>query len=141
MSIRLELFRSDIDSDKQTIGELYVLNGDEVILKIWTLEKPWLNNRRNVSSIPCGDYELELWSSEAHPNCFHLKDVPNRDNILIHIGNYYTDSLGCILLGMRALDINGDAIKDVVGSRKALKLLNNKIRKEVSKGGVKIKIL
>jgi hypothetical protein len=40
--------------------------------------------------------------------------------ILIHSGNFYTDILGCILVGDSYGDINHDGIKDVLNSKKTL---------------------
>ena len=50
-------------------------------------------------------------------------DVPDRNYILIHAGNYYSDIRGCILVGMDHLDINKDGFKDVTYSKDTLKKL------------------
>ena len=42
----------------------------------------------------------------------HILDVPDRELILMHIGNYPKNSKGCILLGnTRALNFVGDSRK------------------------------
>lgn len=50
--------------------------------------------------IPHGVYELQLTYSPKFKKLLPiLLDVPKRDGIRIHAGNYCTDSSGCILLG------------------------------------------
>ena len=68
----------------------------------YTLERPWLNNGRNVSCIPAGEYEgvyLDRSASGKYKNIYHLRDVPDRSGILIHNGNVVTHTRGCILVG------------------------------------------
>lgn len=64
-----------------------------------TLERPWLDNKREVSCIPVGTYIAKRIISPSHGEVFEIVDVPNRTNILIHIGNVLKDSAGCILIG------------------------------------------
>ena len=97
--INLLLIR-DTFSENSVIGELF-LNGE------WmcdTLENPWLDNQRNISCIPEGEYpvRLRLPRESATRDYMHLlvKDVPNRDYILFHIGNSAKDTSGCILVGI-----------------------------------------
>lgn len=58
-----------------------------------TLENPAL-------CIPAGTYSLTVYDSPhaGHPVPL-LQDVPDRDEIEIHCGNYPCDSKGCILVG------------------------------------------
>jgi hypothetical protein len=64
-----------------------------------TLELPWLDNQHNISCIPSGTYECFRELSPKHGICFELRNVPDRQEIQIHIGNYPKDTLGCILVG------------------------------------------
>ena len=69
-----------------------------------TLELPWNNNRRNISCVPTGQYLLEPFSSDAHPDTYKLwtmshQEVPGRTDILIHVGNTINDTAGCVLVG------------------------------------------
>lgn len=64
------------------------------------LELPWLANKVNVSCIPEGVYSWELVLD--HPrfgNCFYLPEVPDRSEIMIHVGNQLEDTEGCLLVG------------------------------------------
>jgi len=89
----------DTFSDKSTIGELFI-NGERFCD---TLENPWLDNQRNISCIPEGEYpvRLRLARESATREYLHLlvQDVPNRDYILFHRGNFPKDTRGCILVG------------------------------------------
>lgn len=70
---------------------------------IYTLELPWKDNKTNISCIPTGKYNCVPYSSEKYQGVFQIQDVPNRDAILIHIGNYPKDTHGCILPGLDVL--------------------------------------
>lgn len=52
-----------------------------------------------------------------------MLDVPGRSYILIHSGNFKTDTRGCILPGTRVVDLNADGLKDVASSRFALSVI------------------
>lgn len=107
--------------EKQTIGDLYVLNDkDEVVKRFDCLELPWLNNQRNISCIPEGNYDAKKHYSPKFKKSFWLQDVPGRSEILIHKGNYHTDIRGCILPGLGLSDINNDGFIDVTSSSKAM---------------------
>ena len=97
--INLLLIRNTF-SKKSTIGELF-LNGERICD---TLENPWQDNQRNISCIPEGVYpvRLRLPRESATRDYIHLlvKDVKDRDYILIHIGNTAKDTSGCILVGL-----------------------------------------
>ena len=116
----LEIKRQE-SCEKQTLGALYH-EGKEVCK---TLELPWLENQRRVSCIPKGTYKVVKRHSAKYKNHFHITDVENRDWILIHHGNYYTDILGCILVGKSHTDINGDGLLDVTSSVATMKQLND----------------
>jgi len=76
-----------------TNGALFV-NGKFVC---FTIELPWRENRRNVSCIPEGRYELEPRISKKFGNHLLLVGVPQRSMILLHPANYALGELkGCI---------------------------------------------
>ena len=117
---------------QQTLGELYVFDGDDVVYKCLTLELGWKENKRRVSCIPKGEYEVIEHVSPKFGKCFWLQDVPNRSEILIHRGNYYTDILGCILVGRKHLDINKDGLRDVTNSSQTMRELLHVLPKKFS---------
>lgn len=117
--MRAELIRQEY-TDKQVTGLMRVLNGSQIVATFATLELAWKNNERKVSCIPKGKYTCVARFSPKYGKHFHITNVPNRDLILIHHGNFHTDILGCILIGLKHADINNDGYKDVVSSRAAM---------------------
>ena len=97
--INLLLIR-DTFTEESTIGELFI-NGERICD---TLERPYFNNQRNISCIPKGVYpvRLRLPRESATRDYIHLlvQDVPDRDWILVHRGNFPYQSQGCILVGL-----------------------------------------
>jgi len=110
-------------SDNQILGTLYLIDNEEVILTLKTLELSYRENQKRISSVPVGDYFLKNYSSPKYPNVLEIVGVENRNYILIHNGNYFTQTMGCVLVGLKTKDINGDGILDVVNSKTALKRL------------------
>ena len=111
----------DTFTKESTIGKLFI-NGESFCD---TLENPWLDNQRNISCIPEGQYKvrLRLPRESATRDYLHLlvQDVPNRDWILVHIGNYPSQTQGCILVG------NGREQDAVNNSRLAMDLVIKEI--------------
>lgn len=65
-----------------------------------TLEDEWKDNRKGESSIPVGTYTCKKRKYYRRGYMtFEVMDVPNRTNILIHVGNTEDDTKGCILVG------------------------------------------
>lgn len=61
------------------------------------IELPWRANRKDVSSIPDGIYELEPFYSPTHGHHIRIKNVPDRSGILFHVANNALKELrGCI---------------------------------------------
>jgi hypothetical protein len=112
---------------RQTTGCLYLFDEDRAIANVKTLELPYLENQKEISCIPTGEYIVNRVTSPKFGVTYLLDDVPNRSSILIHSGNYASglkkDTSGCILVGLRYEDINLDGNLDVVESRKAMDLL------------------
>lgn len=101
--------------EKQVLGQLQV---GGIIFR--TLELGWHDNEKRISCIPKGTYDVVKRVSPKYGEHFHVLNVPNRDMILIHHGNFHTDILGCILVGLKHVDINGDGLRDVTSSKVAM---------------------
>lgn len=125
--LHLTLTRNET-SDEGTFG---VIEGLPNGIILHTGELPWRENKRKISCIPCGVYRVEQYSSEKYRDVFQVKDVPGRDAILIHVGNWCGDKSkgmrsdveGCILLGMKRGILNRQ--KSVISSGTAMKLFRN----------------
>lgn len=64
-----------------------------------TLERPDLNNQKNISCIPEGVYLCQQINSPRFGKTYEVLNVPDRTHILFHIGNTIQNTTGCILLG------------------------------------------
>lgn len=94
--VRIELIRNNYQPDF-TEGMLKVEN-----TCFETLERPWLQNQRNYSCIPDGEYPCALWERPSNGEiALYLWDVPDRTGIMFHAGNTTADCRGCILVGDR----------------------------------------
>jgi len=113
------LLKRMLGDDKQTLGIMY----KDCKVIAYTLELAWLENKFRISCIPVGIYTVITRTSAKYGKHFHILNVPNRDYILIHHGNYYSDILGCILVGNSHTDINQDGYKDVTSSFNKMKEL------------------
>lgn len=119
----LSIFR-DKKSDKQTQGVLIVLGEHrEKLFECFTLELPWRNNERQISCIPAGKYQIEHRRSQRFGHHIHILGVPNRSLILIHQANYVRQLQGCIAVGQKRLDLDGDGQEDVTNSVAMMKKL------------------
>lgn len=68
-----------------------------------TLERPWLNNRQDVSCIPEGVYLVKRDKYGRH-QWYAVQDVEGRSFIELHIANKVEDLQGCIGLGLGFTD-------------------------------------
>lgn len=102
-------------NDKQTLGALSYGK------YIWhTLELAWNNNEKEKSCIPAGTYKVYRRYTAKYGFHFILQGVKDRSFILIHVGNRYNHTLGCILVGQKLADINKDGYTDVIQSKEAM---------------------
>ena len=101
-----------------------------------TLEMPWIGNQPKISCIPAGNYIAKIGGAPTFPNSYLLKDVPDREGIVIHAGNfagdksrgYDSDTKGCILIGRAATLLNSKKVQQraVILSRSTLKAFHEK---------------
>jgi hypothetical protein len=125
--------------EKQTTGCLSIYDEDTEVYQCRTLELPYLENHKNISCIPPGEYKCERITSQKFGLCFLVNDVKDRSGILFHSGNFASekillsralemnlkkiDTLGCVLPGLRFYDLNGDGNQDVADSTLAMGML------------------
>lgn len=110
-----------VETGKFTQGRLYLYNGEaEQLFSCCTLELPWLENEKNISCIPAGNYHIRQRYSYRFRDHWHVENVPDRSMILIHSGNYTRDTHGCVLVGRVFTDMDQDGIPDVTHSRSTL---------------------
>lgn len=114
-------------TEKATYGKGKVIDNEkhDVAFEFVTLELPNKGNAHNISCIPEGTYLVEKCKPTAKRKYeyFHILNVPDRNAILMHPGNYTRDILGCILPGEHLADLDKDGIQDVVNTTATLKIL------------------
>lgn len=106
----------------QTISRLFLFDNGGVGA-FYLLEPGWLGNQRNVSCIPAGRYRMTLYKSPTKGLVLLYHDVPDRDYVEMHIGNFRDDTTGCSLPGLDLEDIDHDGLKDVVHSRLSMRAI------------------
>lgn len=113
------------ENDKQTLSKFEIIDSlENVLMRGDILEPPDRDNQIGISRINEGEYDCVKRFSEKYGDHFHLLNVPGRTWILIHVGNYNTDTRGCLLPGEGLMDIDGDGLKDVTSSGDTMRMLN-----------------
>lgn len=117
------IVRNQRTQQRGCFGRLF-FNG----LELHTGELSRNDNKPFLSRIPAGTYKAKRHKSPRFGDCILIKDVPNRSNILIHVGNYCsvnrTDTQGCILVGLS----RHDSFDMVCSSRRAMASLMKKVQ-------------
>jgi hypothetical protein len=109
---------------RQTVGVLRVDGWS-----CYTLELPWRDNERRESCIPPapgGDpviYQAHQYNSPRYGPTLWVRGVEGRSEILVHAGNFLSDTEGCILVGSELTDLDGDSVTDVTVSQATLDAL------------------
>lgn len=125
MSKEIVLIRTKYQEDC-ILGHLLVFenarNGaSSLIFECKTLELAYKDNVRSISSIPSGFYEIELeYSNRFDMELWELKGVPNRDEVKIHVANFYRQLNGCVAVGDMFVNLDNDKNLDLRNSRKTL---------------------
>ena len=110
-------------SDQGTFGVL--LDGHRPICL--TIELPYRNNLRGISSIPSGCYSCKRDLKGKHKH-YRIDDVPHRTNIEFHEGNTVDDLKGCIALGKAFGTLEGKLA--VLHSEDAFKVFHRTLKDE-----------
>ncbi len=99
---------------------------------------------KGSTAIPAGSYKLGLNTygamnarykrrfPEMHRGMIEVKDIPNFKYVYIHIGNYFSDTEGCLLVGEYFKLYDGDYA--VYDSTKAYARLYELLVEAVAKG-------
>jgi len=117
-------------TDNYSIGHCYLVDEDcEKHYLAHTLERGWVDNKKRVSCVPDGIYNLKLeWSNKFKCNLWELYGVEDRSECKFHAANYWYELNGCIALGNKHKDIDGDGDPDVTSSRVAMKRLHKALQ-------------
>ncbi|MCU0431386.1 MAG: DUF5675 family protein, partial [Cytophagaceae bacterium] len=119
------LLQRGASNEKETLGTISVMNAEREVFTCKTLELPWKDNKVDISCIPKGTYKVQKRYSARYLHHFHVMDVPGRNWILIHTGNYYSQIAGSIIVGLHHVDLNKDGVLDVSNSAETIKKLQS----------------
>lgn len=105
------------DNGIETESILFAVRAkDDQTFSCVTLELPWKNNATDISCIPKGTYQCSKRPFYA-TMMYQVLGVLGRIGIFFHVGNYWHDVLGCIILGATFADINRDGQIDITNSK------------------------
>jgi hypothetical protein len=107
--------------------------GKYLTIEGYTLERPWMDNKNDISCIPEGDYEaiLHYWDRKDKNKeniwVLWLQNTGSRKGIFVHEGSTTEDTKGCILIGKgfdkRGNLTGGPALRKAILTDNALDLL------------------
>lgn len=105
--------------DNYTLSNTYIRHEDGKVDYVGvSIERGWKNNQNMISCVPEGTYPLKLeYSPRFNKDLWELYDVPNRAECKFHAANYWRQLNGCIALGSKFKDIDGDGDVDITSSK------------------------
>lgn len=109
--------------DDYSLGHCFIKYGEGNSAYVGkTIERGWRDNKSRVSCVPEGTYPLKYEkSAKFRKKLWELYDVPGRSECKFHAANYWRQLNGCIALGVKHIDIDGDGDPDVTSSRETMK--------------------
>ncbi len=116
----LEIVYQRINETENSTTGTYYIEGTDV--KGYFLEPsgPSTTQSNQDKRIPAGKYYLKINSGKKYGLKIYNSDVPQSRAILIHIGNYPSDTVGCLLpgktLGVDFVGNSGTALKDIMSA-------------------------
>ena len=119
-----------VGTDKQTLGRASLYEGFKTLFNFATLEPAWFHNKVQISCIPAGRYRGKIRTSDKYGRHIEVVDVEGRALILIHWGNFYKDTEGCILVGEKFKRINADKYMDITSSKRTFNKLMKLVKNE-----------
>lgn len=118
MKLQVIINRFKVTND-YSLGHCYIRYEDGSLRFVGcSLERGWRNNQSNVSCVPEGTYPLKYeYSPRFRKKLWELYSVPGRSECKFHAANFWRQLNGCIALGNKHKDIDGDGDPDVTSSR------------------------
>ena len=107
-------------------GDLILPSGETLA----TVEQPWIQNLPNISCIPIGTYLCKpRFYNRGGYEAVEVTEVEGRSHILFHVGNFVSNSRGCILLNERHGAMTDGTLRGV-NSRKVFNHFMSNMGKE-----------
>jgi hypothetical protein len=126
------------EGEHTTLGQLYINN----LFQCYILEDKMRDEKiPGETAIPAGTYRLALNRMAGmnisyhnryvalHRGMIEITGIPNFNLVFIHIGNYHTDTRGCLLTGSYYQLINDDyrVLHSATAYKKAYTVLLNQL--------------
>ena len=122
---------SSLSDEKGSYGHMFL---DKQFVG-YTVERPWMNNKKRQSCIPLGTYNTDIWNSAKFGQTIVLsnpalhvhatkEEEGYRSHILVHVANFPTELEGCIGVGTQWYKNRGQVV-GVGQSRMAMKKLRS----------------
>lgn len=128
--MKLTLYREEFS--RVTIGSLFI-DGKFCCHTLEPKAIDWTKESKvyGQTAIPEGTYDISFeWSCKFNQNMPFLTNVPQFLGVMIHQGNFGSDTQGCILVGWRYYV----SVFGVYDSAQTMKILQNMIRGNLAFG-------
>lgn len=127
MQIKIFRFRYDINF---TLGKLFLFDKEKLIYECFTLEPkgPQTTKSNQNQLIPKGKYDLQIVFSTKFQKFLPLifnDEVSKNRRILIHSGNSFNDTKGCILVGEKLSSKQNQILNSKIAIDKILNFIKN----------------
>ncbi len=121
-----------LDNGKETLSNISLVEFNAILFSCVGIELPWKNNEHNISCIRTGIFDCIKVPATANIPYEHILilNVPGRDGCCIHKVNFVSQLRGCIGVGDKHVDINGDNQLDVTNSSNTYNVLMRLLPKE-----------
>ena len=120
-----------VELDDRTLGRLTLYPERRPPVELVTLELPWVDldldgrSDNGVSRLEAGAYKVVPHHSARFPRTFRLLETGHRVAILVHAGNGPAHTRGCVLVGLRFADFDGDERGEAASSREAVQAIRD----------------
>lgn len=126
------VYETELDNDLITVKSIRSEKAMGKLLPRFiscSLERGWQDNKPDISCIPVGEYHCVLeWSPRFKQMLWEIYGVDGRSECKFHVSNFYKQLNGCVALGLRTLDLDGDLQNDLTRSKDALAEFHNALR-------------
>lgn len=114
------------DDGVQTLGQLFYKD-----FECLTLERPWKDNKSNISCIPKGEYMVKYTFSPKFMKYTYILEGTNpRSGIRIHSASFWYNLQGCIALGSDYKQLDKDGKLDLINSRITIKAFEDLMQRK-----------
>ena len=126
------ILRDEVSSI-QCLGALVIIEKGRVLYQSHVLERGWNDNKKNVSCVPEGIYDLKLeHSPKFKMDLWEAYGVPGRTECKFHAANFWDNLNGCFSPGEARFNIGHDKERDMIYSMEMLILFMDAMGKDTT---------